>query len=253
MDREELMRRVREQLRGAYNSEDFVQHASQTIDDLDHMLNVMFEHIRNWYSIYLPELKDTGDRRIYLEVVEKYVRDDPATADVLSEAAKKVLPKEKSIGAEISEDDRKALQQFAVTLKGMYDLRDYLDEYRNRTVERIAKNLAYILGPSLATKMIVEAKGLRRLANMPASSIQVLGAEKALFLHLTSHTKPPKHGLLFLHPMLRGVKKAHRGKVARLIAAKVSIAAKADAYTKNFIAPKLKEELEKKMKEIVES
>ncbi|MCX8206090.1 MAG: NOP58 family protein [Candidatus Micrarchaeota archaeon] len=251
ISRDELLKKVKDQLRNAYTTEDFVQQASLTIDDLDHVLNVMFEHLHNWYSIYLPELQDTDDRRVYLEVVEKYSKDDPKSINSLNEEARKCVPIGESIGAKVDKEDLEALREFARRLREMYDLREYLDQYRNKKVEAIARNLSYLLGTALATKLIVEAKGLKRLANLPASSIQVLGAEKALFMHLTAHTRPPKHGIIFLHPALRGMKKAYRGKVARMIAAKVSIAAKADAYSKNFIAPALKEDLEKRIKALV--
>ena len=128
--------------------------------------------------------------------------------------------------------------------------RDRLVRYREGLINGIAPNLTYLLGPILATKLVVEAKGLKRLARLPASSIQVLGAEKALFLHLTKHTKPPKHGIIFLHPVFRGSEKKIRGKIARLLAAKISLAAKADAFTHKFIAEELKKDLERKLKEV---
>ncbi|MCX8200325.1 MAG: hypothetical protein N3G76_02555 [Candidatus Micrarchaeota archaeon] len=249
--REELLKQVKSGLRGAYSTEDFLIHASSAVDTIDAVLNEMFESVRNWYQIYFPELPDTEDRKVYLEVVEKYVKEQPETERLLSEKAAKLLPRKESMGSRIPIEDLRALQEYARRLRGMYEVRDYLNDYVEKTVQKIAPNLSYLVGSTLATKLIVGAKGLKRLAVLPASSIQVMGAEKALFMHLLKHTKPPKHGIIFLHPAMRGIKKADRGKVARLLAAKISIAAKADTYTHNFIAPKLKEDLDKKIAEII--
>lgn len=252
VSREDILRQVKSELRESYSTEDFLMHASSAVDTMDAVLNGMFESVRNWYQIYLPELPDVEDRKLYLEVIEKYVKEQPGSEKALSEKAAKLLPKGESMGARISREDLSVLQEYARRLRGMYEVRDLLSEYIERTVEKVAPNLSYLVGNMLATKLIVSAKGIRRLANMPASGIQVMGAEKALFMHLIKHTKPPKHGIIFLHPAMRGIKKKDRGRVARLISAKISIAAKADAYTHNFIAPKLKEDLDKKIASIIQ-
>ncbi len=251
VSREDIMKQVKSDLKGSYSTEDFLMHASSAVDTIDAVLNEMFESIRNWYQIYLPELPDSEDRKVYLEVVEKYIKEQPATEKLLSERAARLLPKRESMGSKIPQEDLYVLQEYAKKLRGMYEAREDLGNYVEKTVEKIAPNLAYIVGNMLATKLIVSAKGVKKLARLPASSIQVMGAEKALFMHLIKHTKPPKHGIIFLHPSMRGIKKGDRGKVARLISAKISIAAKADAYTHNFIAPKLKEELDRKVGEII--
>ena len=251
VSREDLLKQVKAELKTSYSTEDFLMHASSAVDTMDAVLNEMFESVRNWYKVYLPELPEVEDRKVYLEVVEKYVKENPQSIKSMSEKAQNILPRGESMGADIPTEDLKALQEYARELRGMYEAREHLGEYIEKTVGKIAPNLSYLIGNMLATKLIVSAKGIKRLANMPASSIQVMGAEKALFMHLVKHTKPPKHGIIFLHPAMRGIKKADRGRVARIIAAKISIAAKADAYTHNFIAQKLKEEMDKKIADIV--
>lgn len=251
MDRQELLDSIKQQLRNSvYTDEDFLQHTSHTIDELDEVLNILFERLTNWYSIYLPEIQHADRRETYLEVVQHYDKTDTTTAEKLSERAKNLVDsiEGESIGAVIEGRDLDILREYAVKLKKLYELREQLEKYRDYKAKEIAPNLTHLLGESLSTKLIVYSKGLKRLAHLPASSIQVLGAEKALFMHLTKKTKPPKHGIIFLHPAMRGVSPKKRGKVARLIAAKVSIAAKADVYSKNFIADKLKEDLEDKLK-----
>ena len=87
-----------------------------------------------------------------------------------------------------------------------------------------------MLGPILAARLCVEAHGRMRLARLPAGTVQVLGAEKAFFNHLKTGAPPPKHGHIFMHPWISRSPRWVRGKIARTIAAKASIAAKVDAF-----------------------
>ncbi|MGA7860464.1 MAG: hypothetical protein WCB19_01225, partial [Thermoplasmata archaeon] len=91
-----------------------------------------------------------------------------------------------------------------------------------------APNVSALLGPLLAARMIAQAGGLDRLARLPASTIQVLGAERAFFEHLRGHAPPPRHGLLFLHPDIQSAPRTSRGKLARALAGKVAIGARLD-------------------------
>jgi nucleolar protein 56 len=101
-----------------------------------------------------------------------------------------------------------------------------------RAIEEIlprrAPNLSALLGPLLAARMIAQAGGLDRLARLPSSTVQVLGAEKAFFEHLRGRAPPPRHGLLFLHPDVQSAPRSTRGKLARALAGKVAIAARQD-------------------------
>ena len=98
--------------------------------------------------------------------------------------------------------------------------------------------------------MIAISGGLINLAKRPASTIQVLGAEKALFRSLKTGTRPPKHGLIFQHTLLHDAKKWQRGKIARAVAGKLAIAARADAFGRRLIGDELKAEMEKRIDEI---
>ena len=96
------------------------------------------------------------------------------------------------------------------------------------SVPRRMPNLSRLLGAVLTARMVAQAGGLDRLARLPASTIQVLGAEKAFFEHLRGRAPPPRHGWLFVHPEIQGAPKRLRGKLARALAAKVAIAARLD-------------------------
>jgi nucleolar protein 56 len=113
-----------------------------------------------------------------------------------------------------------------------------------------APNISRIVGSLIGARLISLAGGIKRLATMPASTIQLLGAEKALFRYKKEGGKPPKHGVIFQHPKINRNPKEVRGKIARIFASKIAIAAKADAFTKRDISKDLTEQLDKRIKDI---
>jgi len=90
------------------------------------------------------------------------------------------------------------------------------------------------------------------MAKLPASTIQVLGAEKALFRALKTKARPPKHGIIFQHPLIHDAKRWQRGKIARALAGKLAIAARVDAFSGKYAGDALKADLEKRIEEITE-
>jgi nucleolar protein 56 len=114
----------------------------------------------------------------------------------------------------------------------------------------MAPNIASVAGPVLAAKLISKAGGMRKLAKLPASTVQVLGAEKALFRALRKGAKPPKHGMIFEHPLINQAPRNLRGRLARLLASKITIASRVDAFGADDRSGELKEELETRVAEI---
>jgi nucleolar protein 56 len=125
-----------------------------------------------------------------------------------------------------------------------------LEKQIDEDMQKIAPNTSALIGPVIGARMIALAGGLERLAFMPASTIQILGAEKALFRFKKEGGRPPKHGVIFQHPSVNKAPPKDRGKIARAFAAKIAIAVKADVFTKRDISDTLKEDLEKRLKEI---
>ena len=125
-----------------------------------------------------------------------------------------------------------------------------LEKQIDTDMEIVAPNISKIAGSLIGARLISSAGGLEKLAIMPASTIQILGAEKALFRYKKEGGKPPKHGVIFQHSYINRSPREIRGKIARLFATKISIAAKADAFTKRDITGLLKKDLEKRIKEI---
>jgi nucleolar protein 56 len=110
------------------------------------------------------------------------------------------------------------------------DERDALRTYLETHAPAVVPNLAEMAGPVLASRLVALAGGLEPLAKMPAGTIQVLGAEDALFAHLRGHAPSPKHGVIFTHEFVRGTRRADRGSAARTFASKLALAARADHY-----------------------
>ena len=130
-------------------------------------------------------------------------------------------------------------------------LRDKLLKHVERTMENIAPNLSTIAGQTIAARLIARAGGLQRLAMLPASTIQILGAEKALFRALKTGTRPPKHGIIFQHQAVHSAPKWQRGKVARSLANKIAIAARIDAF-RGTKEQQLQKTFERRLEEIRE-
>ena len=130
--------------------------------------------------------------------------------------------------------EQELLPSRMVILKGFYlsnkTLIAELSGYLNQESPKVFPNLVKILGTQLAVRIVAAAGSLFRLARMPASTIQLLGAEKALFRHMSDGSPPPKHGLLYQHPSVKQAVRKDKGRVSRKLAAKVAIASKIEYY-----------------------
>ncbi|MFC7203412.1 NOP5/NOP56 family protein [Haloferax namakaokahaiae] len=129
------------------------------------------------------------------------------------------------------------------------DLLDERDDLRTFIEERapsVAPNLSEMAGPVLTARLISLAGSLERLAKVPSGTVQVLGAEDALFAHLRGHASSPKHGVIFTHEFVRGTRPSDRGSAARALAGKLSLSARVDHYSGEY-RDELHEELAKRM------
>ena len=178
------------------------------------LLNVLKE----WYGYYFPELVERED-------FINFILEDK------SKLMKKLEIKE-SLGAELKRDDIERILDFARTIRDLKNSRDKIESYIEIKIKQIAPELSKAATPIIGARLIEKAGSLKHLAELPSSTIQVLGSEKALFRHLKLKTKAPKYGIIFSHPDLLNVKKEDRGKTARRIAAKISIAVKKDYFRK---------------------
>lgn len=246
-------------VKGAVEKRDLiVAQAIQTLDDLDRTLNLFMGRVREWYGIHFPELDRLVEKhetyaRLILNLgsrenfaIEKLEKEDipKQKAEQIARAA------ETSMGADLSETDLAQIQALCQNVISLYQLRQVLESYLDDAMEEVAPNTKAVIGSLLGARLIALAGGLANLAKMPASTIQVLGAEKALFRSLKTGSRPPKHGIIFQHTYLHEAKKWHRGKIARALAGKLAIAVRTDAYGGRNIGEQLKEDLEKRVEEI---
>lgn len=208
------------------------------LNDLDKILNVMSERIREWYGLHYPELEDSDHERFVSNIVKHGNREN----------FKGFI---KSMGMELTEEDIIMLQNYAKRLKELYDMKKELTKYLEKIVPEEIPNINALLGSLLAARLLSIAGSLKRLAKMPSSTIQLLGAEKNLFKFLKGREvkRPPKFGILFLHPDISGSRKELQGKIARLLSSRLTLAARTDYYTKvdrsEEILKDYKEKLEK--------
>ncbi len=145
---------------------------------------------------------------------------------------------------------KKKVKPFEKTLSTVNDEIARLQDQIEQDMNTIAPNTSTIIGPLIGARLIALAGGMQKMAMMPASTIQLLGAEKALFRFKKEGGKPPKHGVIFQHPMINCAPKTERGKIARLLATKISTAIKADVFTKRNISDELQQDIKIRLQEI---
>jgi nucleolar protein 56 len=229
-----------------------------TIDDLDRTTNLLMSRIREWYGMHFPELdRKIESHQTYARLVLRLGGRLNFTADKLkkdglsAEKAGKIgEAAEKSIGAELRDLDIERIRSLCKHALELYKLRRNLQDYSASVVEEVAPNTQALVGSLLTARLIALAGGLTNLAKMPASTIQVLGAEKALFRALKTGTSPPKHGVIFQEAVIHDAKKWQRGKISRALAGKLAIAARTDAFSGRYIGDSLKAGLNKRVQEI---
>ncbi|NOZ82148.1 MAG: hypothetical protein GXO63_03310 [Candidatus Micrarchaeota archaeon] len=236
------LKRVRKQISGKSKADRLLIQVSSAISDLDRVINSLSERLREWYTLHYPEFAaTTKDPEKIVNSVRKFGRRENFP-DFTG-----------SMGEEFTEADEKAVRDFAEKIHELETLRSELEKYLDSLASKVIPNLKAVAGTSLASKLLAAAGSLEKLSKMPSSVIQLLGAEKSLFRHLKKGTKPPKHGIIYLHPDVSGAPKDLRGRVARLLSSKIAIAARADRYTGENISEKLMEEYRKKLGEILEN
>jgi nucleolar protein 56 len=212
------------------------------MSDLERIVNMMSERLREWYGLHYPEF-DSKEHEKYAELIMKF--GDRKNFDKFK----------RSMGMKLKEEDVALLQEYATSLKNLYVLKKSMEDYLEKVVPEETPNLNALLGSVLTARVLALAGSLERLAKMPSSSIQLLGAEKSLFRFMKDRKikNPPKFGLLYIHPDISTNKKELQGKVARLLSSKLTIAARADFYTKKDMSQELLADYKKKLETILKT
>jgi len=234
------------QIKKAIQRDSLIVQASAALEDLDKSTNIAMERLREWYGLHFPEMdRNVQNHEKFAKLVSMFGSRE-SIVDTDLEKFKK-----NSMGADFKKEDIEMIQVFSKRILEMYKLREDITKYLETILKELAPNMLDVAGAPLTTKLIAKAGGLKRLSRMPSSTVQLLGAEKALFRFLHGKGKSPRHGVIFSHPLIQNAKDQYRGKLARAVASKISMAAKMDYYSKKYKGDKLKKELQEKAKTII--
>ncbi|KAL5998202.1 snoRNP complex protein nop56 [Asimina triloba] len=231
------------------------------LDTLDKDINSFSMRVREWYSWHFPELvKIVNDNYLYARAA-KFVEDKsqltddkiPGLADILGDEdkAKEIVEAAKSsMGQDLSPIDLINVQQFAQRVMDLAEYRKKLYEYLVTKMNDIAPNLASLIGEVVGARLISHAGSLTNLAKCPASTLQILGAEKALFRALKTRGNTPKYGLIFHSSFIGRASARNKGRLARYLANKCSIASRIDCFSESnttIYGEKLREQVEERL------
>jgi nucleolar protein 56 len=203
---------VRRQLKALTGAEQDLLQAVEALDDMNQAVNLLDERLYEWSRLRRQEIVHGRD-------LAEALSDD----EITGELARVVLR--------------------------LRSARAAMEKEVGAAAESIAPNLSLLAGSVLAARLISRAGSLRRLSEMPSSTLQVMGAEKALFKHLKGSAPSPKHGIIYRHTAVIGAAKRLRGKAARALAGKLAIAARLD-YNGAGVSLDLKASLEKRLTDI---
>jgi len=241
-----------------------IVHAISLLEDLNKTLNGMCQRVKEWYGLHFPELDNVLDDQVtYCRVVniignrlEMNAAKEEALADLLPDESKvkEILGYlSMSMGSAFSEADSVMVHDLNQRCIDMANERDLLQEYLDARMNGLAPNLTEIIGSTVGAKLIAHTGSLVKLAKCPASTIQVLGAEKALFRALKSRSgKTPKYGLIFGSTWISRAKDKDKGRMSRVLSNKLAMASRIDCFSKpgfatNVYGTKLREQLEERL------
>ncbi|XP_047069025.1 nucleolar protein 56-like [Lolium rigidum] len=231
------------------------------LDTLDKDVNSFSMRVREWYGWHFPELvKIVNDNYLYAKLAKFVVnksdlseKDIPALADLIGDEdkAKEIVEAAKaSMGQDLSPVDLINVQQFAQRVMNLSEYRKNLYEYLVTKMNDIAPNLTSLIGEMVGARLISHAGSLSNLAKCPASTLQILGAEKALFRALKTRGNTPKYGLIFHSSFIGRASTKNKGRMARYLANKCSIASRIDCYSdmsSSIFGEKLREQVEERL------
>ena len=227
--------------------------AVRMLDDLNKVIERLGQRIREWFLALYPERRD---QMLDPDSIED--RDDPQYHAIITELYRKnlevihhVLTTEAALpDSEAPDPTLGALRSMANELLGLFRERDKLETYIKDTVSEAAPVLTEVAGPIIAARLISESGTLLKLAMRSSTTIQILGARKAIFRHLRHGGRPPKHGIIFVHPAVSQSKGHQRGKAAKMLAAIIIRAARTDAFGGSLSAKKLLADLDKAIEDV---
>ncbi|KAK2143636.1 hypothetical protein LSH36_824g00004 [Paralvinella palmiformis] len=243
-------------------SDNMIIQSISLLDQLDKDINTFSMRIREWYSYHFPELvKIVGDNYTYARVA-KFIKDRKSLTDESVEGLEEIVmdsgkaqailnASRSSMGMDISGLDLINIERFATRVIALAEYRKGLFEYLKDKMHSIAPNLSTLIGEQVGARLISHAGSLTNLAKYPASTVQILGAEKALFRALKTRGNTPKYGLIFHSTFIGRAGAKNKGRISRYLANKCSIASRIDCfadYPTSVFGEYLKEQVEDRLK-----
>lgn len=232
------------------------------LDQLDKDINTFAMRIREWYSYHFPELvKIVGDNYLFARCAQfiknrKELTDESVShlEEIVKDAgiAQSILDAARSsMGMDISPIDLINIERFAKRVVALSEYRKELQEYLKSKMHHIAPNLSALIGEQVGARLISHAGSLTNLAKYPASTVQILGAEKALFRALKTRGNTPKYGLIYHSSFIGRAGTKNKGRISRYLANKCSIASRIDCFAEDtceVFGNKLREQVEERLK-----
>lgn len=239
--RTELIALAKATVKESFSKRDVhVVRAVAMLEFLTEQHNGLVEQCRDWYSVHFPELPFIlDDHELYLKVVSRITNRSQfsvsslSSLNVSSQLAQEIMNASKNtMGVEVGEEELAAYRQLATNALSIYAEMKTLETLLEFELRELCPNTLALIGPITAAQLIGKAGSLKQLAIRPAGTIQLLGAEKALFRHLRSNrvNRPPKHGLLLNAGLVKSAARNRKGAVARALAAKISLCARKDYF-----------------------
>ena len=211
-----------------------------SVSELDKINNILIKRLREWYGLYLPEFEHSmQNQEKFVELVlEKNKKE-------LLELIK--LKENNCMGADLDEVHLKEMKLLGKEIKELQLLRKKHETYLEKIMSKYCPNILELAGVTIGAKLIELGRSLKHLAMLPASTVQLLGAEKALFRHIKTGSRSPKYGVIFQHLLIQKAGRKEKGKAARMLADKLSLCARLDFFKGEFKAPEYKKILGEKL------
>ena len=220
------------QIKDSFTKDNLIIQVFNNIDEMKRSFNLFSKRLREYYELTGPEIsKMFSDSKEFTELIINNARE---------ELFKKYNIK-KTSGVDFDKADYKIVLNIAKQNLSLIKFIEQQEKYLEELLNSYAPNLIAIAGTTVSAQLISHVGSLKKLAFLPSSTIQILGAEKSLFRHLRGNGRCPKHGYLFNNAMVQS--SSNKGKMARQLACKISICARVDLNHGNFIADKLIKEI----------
>ncbi len=220
---------AKSKVKDSVQSDELVIQAASSMNELDKAAGMLSKRLREWYGLRNPELAASlSDNEAFVRVV-------------LEDSGKSEM------GAELAQEDVAEIKELAQEAAKLLLLRAKTEKYLEKRMKDICPNILAVSGAAIGAKLLAAAGSLKRLAMMPASTLQLLGAESAMFKFLRKKSKKmPRFGILHEHKMISEAAEREKGKAARLLADKISIAARVDYFKGKFVGDELLKEIKER-------